>query len=93
MSTGKQEQGSKENGIFLGFAGVESMVFLGGDGDGWELGQSGIMSDAGKKERLILPGSEGLCIPLGVRKCLGTHSKLAVISFKLGFKSAFLKLK
>lgn len=78
----------RENGIFLGFAGVESMVFLGTtDGDGWESGQAGSVGDAGMEEGLILSGSEGSyqdqdqdqSIPLGVRKCLGTHSRLAVI--------------
>lgn len=42
------------------------------DGDGWELGQSEGMGDAGTEERLILPVSEELCILLGVRKCLRT---------------------
>lgn len=35
-------------------------------GDGWELGQSEGMFDGGKAP------SEELCVPLGVRKCLGT---------------------
>lgn len=66
------------------------MVFLGTtDGDGWELGQAGNMGDAGMEEKLILPGSEGLCIPLGVRKCLGTHIRLAVIQLPIGISVCF----
>lgn len=80
----------RENGIFLGFAGVESMVFLGTtDGDGWESGQAASVGDAGMEERLILSGSEGLSIPLGVRKCLGTHSRLAVIPLLTGISVCF----
>lgn len=67
------------------------MVFLGTiNGDGWELVQAGSLGDSGLEEKLILPGSEGLCIPLGVRKCLGTHSRLAVIPLLPGISVCFL---